>query len=175
MRSRAPHPALEAEAIRIISMLPKMQPGVHDGKKVIVPYSLPIIFQVQGNKKQKPLDMVPFAVVQQTPNFKGCETLETNEEQKKCTTDKISKYVAKKFKTKLAKKNGLIGSQRVNVIFKIDTDGEIIDVKSRAAHPKLEEEAKRVIKSLPKMIPGEHDGKKVKVAYSLPIIFKVDE
>jgi protein TonB len=45
--ARAPHPTLAEEAIRVISILPKMKPGYHKGKAVIVPYSLPIIFQVQ--------------------------------------------------------------------------------------------------------------------------------
>ena len=43
----------------------------------------------------------------------------------------------------------------------------------RLARRQLEEEAIRVIKTLPKMIPGEHKGEKVNVPYSLPIIFQV--
>lgn len=47
IRARAPHPALEKEAIRLIKSLPKFQPGYQKGKPVVVPYSLPILFQVQ--------------------------------------------------------------------------------------------------------------------------------
>ncbi|KJD32450.1 energy transducer TonB [Tamlana nanhaiensis] len=47
VRARAPHPGLEKEAKRVIGLLPKMQPGKQRGKPVNVPYSLPIIFQVQ--------------------------------------------------------------------------------------------------------------------------------
>jgi len=47
VRARAPHPGLEKEASRVINMLPKMKPGKQRGKAVTVPYSLPIIFQVQ--------------------------------------------------------------------------------------------------------------------------------
>ena len=47
IRARAPHPGLEKEAARVIGLLPKMQPGKQRGKPVNVPYSLPIIFQVQ--------------------------------------------------------------------------------------------------------------------------------
>ena len=46
IRARAAHLKLEREAIRVINMLPVMKPGAQDGKKVIVPYSLPIVFQV---------------------------------------------------------------------------------------------------------------------------------
>ena len=48
IRARAPHIKLEREAVRVIKMLPIMKPAIQDGKKVVVPYSLPIIFQV-GN------------------------------------------------------------------------------------------------------------------------------
>ena len=46
IRARAAHLKLEREAIRVINMLPILKPGTHDGKKVIVPYALPIVFQV---------------------------------------------------------------------------------------------------------------------------------
>ena len=47
IRARAPHPGLEKEAKRVIGLLPKMKPGKQRGKPVNVPYSLPIVFQVQ--------------------------------------------------------------------------------------------------------------------------------
>jgi protein TonB len=47
IQARAPHPGLEKEAKRIIGLLPKMKPGKQRGKAVTVPYSLPILFQVQ--------------------------------------------------------------------------------------------------------------------------------
>ncbi|MCH4554014.1 MULTISPECIES: energy transducer TonB [Aestuariibaculum] len=47
IRARAPHPGLEKEAARVIGMLPQMEPGKQRGKAVTVPYSLPIVFQVQ--------------------------------------------------------------------------------------------------------------------------------
>ena len=45
-RARAAHKNLEQEAIRVIKLLPIFKPGIYDGKKVIVPYSLPIIFEI---------------------------------------------------------------------------------------------------------------------------------
>jgi bla regulator protein BlaR1 len=44
VQARAPHEALEQEAIRVINRLPKMQPGKQKGNAVVVPYALPIIF-----------------------------------------------------------------------------------------------------------------------------------
>ncbi|MAO09348.1 MAG: blaR1 peptidase M56 [Flavobacteriaceae bacterium] len=46
-RARAPHPDLEAEALRVVNKIPKMQPGEHRGKEVGVLYSLPILFIVE--------------------------------------------------------------------------------------------------------------------------------
>ena len=46
VRARAPHPKLEKEAIRVIKMLPIIKPGTKNGKKVVTPYSLPVIFNV---------------------------------------------------------------------------------------------------------------------------------
>ncbi len=45
--ARGPHPGLEKEAKRVISMLPKMKPGRQRGKSVVMPFSIPIVFQVQ--------------------------------------------------------------------------------------------------------------------------------
>lgn len=44
---RGPHPSLEEEGLRVIKMLPKMEPGIKDGAPVSVLYSLPIIFEIQ--------------------------------------------------------------------------------------------------------------------------------
>ena len=44
---RAPHPKLEAEAKRVINLLPEMTPGKQQDKAVKVKFALPIIFQVR--------------------------------------------------------------------------------------------------------------------------------
>ena len=38
------HPALDAEAVRVIKSSPKWKPGKKDGKPVRVTYTLPVIF-----------------------------------------------------------------------------------------------------------------------------------
>jgi bla regulator protein blaR1 len=118
---------------------------------------------------------VPFGVIDQVPMYPGCDSLATNEEQRKCMSKEISNHVNKNFNTNVGKENGLVGRQRINLIFKIDKEGNIVDVRARAPHPALEEEAIRVIKTLSKMIPGKQKGKVVTVPYSLPIIFQVQD
>lgn len=196
--ARAPHPALEAEAIRVIQSLPDFTPGEQRGQAVTVPYSLPILFQVQDNasetseKKVDPSEQdhlktlktneeqktlgeigVPFSVVDEAPIFPSCETVESNKDRKECTSDKIAEFVNKNFNVKLAKELGLTGRQHLMVIFKIGIDGSVSDIRARAKHPELEKEAIRVIETLPKMIPGKQKGKVVVVPYSIPIIFQI--
>lgn len=47
VKTRAPHPKLEKEAVRVINFIPEMTPGRQRDKNVGVIYNLPIIFQVQ--------------------------------------------------------------------------------------------------------------------------------
>ena len=117
---------------------------------------------------------VPFAVIENVPEYPGCER-GTNAEKKKCMSDKIAKFVQRKFNTDLAGDLGLSGIQSISVIFKIDKNGNVTGVRSRAPHPRLEKEAARVINMLPKMKPGRQRGKAVTVPYSLPITFQVQD
>ena len=45
--ARAPHPKLEKEGIRVVQLIPKVQPGIHRGQEVSVRYILPITFLVE--------------------------------------------------------------------------------------------------------------------------------
>lgn len=46
VEARGPHPALEAEGIRVVENLPEIIPATHEGKPVNVIYSLPIAFNI---------------------------------------------------------------------------------------------------------------------------------
>ena len=115
---------------------------------------------------------VPFIIVEHVPEYPGCEK-GSNAEKRKCMSKKIAKFVQRKFNTDLANDLGLTGKQKISVVFKIDKNGSIIGVRSRAPHPRLEQEAARVINLLPKMKPGRQRGRAVVVPYSLPIVFEV--
>jgi len=117
---------------------------------------------------------VPFAVIENVPIYPGCEKKRSNSEKKKCMSEKVQKFVQKKFNTELAGDLGLEGRQRIAVQFKIDKNGDVVNVRARAPHPKLEQEAVKVVKALPKMVPGRQRGTAVGVLYSLPILFQVE-
>jgi len=116
---------------------------------------------------------VPFSVIQQVPTYPGCTG--SNEEMKICMSKEITAFVGDNFNTKVDSGLDLSGKQRISVQFKIDRTGMVTDVKARAASPGLQEEAIRVISSLPQMKPGLKEGKAVNVLYSLPIVFEISE
>lgn len=191
VKARAPHNVLQEEAIRVVKMLPKMLPGKQDGKAVNVKYSLPIAFKVEGDSLDKSLaaeeivigtnkkvkivndNGVPFAVIDEAPIFPGC--VGTKNELRTCLQEKITQSISENFNVNLATELKLqSGVKRIFVVFKINKAGNITDVRVRAPHKKLQEEAIRVINLLPKMLPGKQAGKAVNVNYSLPIAFKVE-
>lgn len=114
---------------------------------------------------------VPFAAIDKVPAYPDCAG--DNEAMKKCFTERITAFVGENFNTKIGNDLNLSGRQRIAVQFKIDKTGNIVDVKARAPKPELEAEAIRIVQKLPQMQPGEQDGKKVSVIYSLPIVFEV--
>jgi hypothetical protein len=116
---------------------------------------------------------VPFAIIEEVPVFPGCEG--TKEELRKCLQEKITMHVSTNFNSTMAKSLGLTpGVKRIFVVFKIDNEGNIMDVRARAPHEVLQAEAIRVVQSIPKMKPGKQRGVAVGVKYSLPIAFKVE-
>ncbi|RZN84774.1 MAG: energy transducer TonB [Winogradskyella sp.] len=117
---------------------------------------------------------VPFVAVEFVPVYPGCEKYKSNAKKKKCMSDKITKLVKKKFNTEIASEYGLYGVQKIYAHFKIDKNGRVVEINSRAPHPKLEAEAARVLNIIPKMKPGMQQDKPVNVMYSLPITFRVE-
>ena len=191
IRVRAPHPILKDEAIRVINLLPKMKPGRQNGNAVSVEYLLPIIFKAAPfkmygdsldiSKLSQPLSNnnlpnsdnekpVSLAKIESVPVYPGCKG--NNLKKRKCMSDKIRKLVQKEFNIGLCNELNLTGMQRISVIFKIDKNGNVIDIRARAPHPRLVKEAIRVLNMLPKMKPGIQRGKPVVVPYSLPINFQ---
>ncbi|WP_052466978.1 energy transducer TonB [Psychroserpens damuponensis] len=112
--------------------------------------------------------------VEVVPVYPGCEKKTTNGERIKCMNEKITKLVQRKFDTDLAGELGLSGTQRINVQFKIDKNGNVSEILTRAPHPSLEKEAERVTNKIPQMEPGLQREQPVSVLYNLPIVFKVN-
>ena len=140
-------------------------------KKLILLLFIP--FLSFGQSETENNSKVPSEIFDNIPVYPGCKGSELK--KRKCMSERIAKFVERKFNTNIAADLGLTGRQRIGIIFKIDTLGNITGVRARAPHPRLEKEAVRVINLLPKMKPGIKNGKPVIVPYSLPMIFQVKE
>ncbi len=101
-----------------------------------------------------------FQIVEEMPSFPGGEA-------------KLMEFVAKNIKyPQIARETGIQG--RVFVGFVVEPDGSISNVKLlRGIGGGCDEEAMRVIKSLPKWKPGKQRGKAVRVSYQIPVFFKL--
>lgn len=144
------------------------------GSKIVL-YDSNTQDQEKKEIKAEEIIEVPFNVIENVPTLPECETLKTNEERKQCMSQFVSKHVAKNFNTDIADSLGIKGRQRIFVQFKIDKEGQVIGIKTRASHEVLEKEAYRVINMLPNFTPGMQKGKKVVVPYALPIVFQIAE
>ena len=116
---------------------------------------------------------IPIVLVENAPIFPGCENEKTEEDKRDCFQEMIQKHIRKNFRyPDPAKELGLQG--RVSIMFTIEKDGSIDNVRLRGPHKSLEEEAARIISKLPTMKPGQQRGMPVKVSYSIPITFKLN-
>ena len=118
---------------------------------------------------------VAFQFIQNPPIFPGCEG-KKGKALKDCMSKKIQRFVGRNFNTDIASDLGLSGERvKILTMFTIGKDGRVTNIKARSKYKDLEKEAKRVIAKLPKMKPGQQRNRPVKVTYTLPIIFKVEE
>lgn len=101
-----------------------------------------------------------YAVVEEMPKFKGGELAMME------FLMKNMKYPQAAVKAKLQGK-AIVG-------FVVGKDGTISDVHitKSAGHAVLDEEAMRVVKSMPAWEPGKQKGKPVNVKYNVPITFR---
>ena len=103
-----------------------------------------------------------FVVVEEQPEFPGGNTA-----MMKFLSDNI-KYPV------IAQENGIQG--RVITNFVVEKDGSITDVQVvRGVDPSLDKEAIRVIQSMPKWKPGKQRGSAVRVRFTLPVVFRLQQ
>ncbi|MDR0567434.1 MAG: energy transducer TonB [Prevotellaceae bacterium] len=105
-------------------------------------------------------DEQPFMAVEQMPQFPGGDKA-------------LRKYLAEQVRyPALAAENNIQG--RVVIRFVVGKDGSVSRVEVLQGIDRVcDEEAVRVVKSMPKWIPGRHNGRAVPVVYTVPIVFKL--
>lgn len=169
IEAKTPFPELEAEAIRVIKMIPKMErPGYFKDKPVSVPYFIPIKFKIANSGFKSSKDI-------QYPTYRGCENSVNFEDLKNCTIEKIMDYVKVSINYELADKLfPLDKSTQFEVSFVINEKGKAEDISAKAHKREMAAEAIRVLKRMPKMKkPGIINGKpaKVQVKFLMTIYF----
>jgi len=116
---------------------------------------------------------IPFILIENAPVFPGCENEQTEKDKRACFQEQMLKHIRKNFRyPEVAQEMGLEG--RVSVVFTVQTDGSIGNIRLRGPHESLETEAARIISKLPRLEPGKQRGTPVKVPYSIPITFKLN-
>jgi beta-lactamase regulating signal transducer with metallopeptidase domain len=112
---------------------------------------------------------VAFSQIDQIPTFPNCA-----ENDKACFQKQLNEHIKNHFDQQMVQNVGLSqGKQKVIIMFMINEYGQVENVKVRAPAKELKDEAMRVVKLLPQMQPGIHNGKTVKVQYVLPIALQV--
>ena len=101
-----------------------------------------------------------FDVVEQMPSFPGGAA-------------ELRKFLSTHVKYPVvAEENGIQG--RVIATFVVERDGSISDVKVvKSVDPSLDNEAVRVIRSMPRWHSGKQGGKAVRVKYTIPVTFRL--
>lgn len=124
-------------------------------------------------EEEEIIEDVPFTMIEEAPVFPGCKG--NKDQLKKCFSKKVQRHYSRKFDADLPNELGIApGRKRILMQFLIDENGNITEIKSKAPHPRLQKEVERVLKLLPKMIPGKQRGRKVPVRYSFRVRLDVE-
>lgn len=155
---RGVHQSLDVEALRVVAAMPKWTPGRQRDIAVNVKYTVPVQFRLPAVEESAENHV--FTVVERMPRYPGGD-------------EALLKHISTQIKYPVrAQEAGIQGRVVASMI--VDTDGSVKDIEIiRGLDPDLDNEAIRVIKTLPKWQAGEQRGKKVKVKYTLPIQFRL--
>lgn len=131
-------------------------------QKQTVEFTPPLIMKDKSETSQKNEDAEDkvLSVIEQMPQFVGGDA-----KMMEYLNDNI-KYPAN------AVENGIQG--RVVVRFIVSKEGDVKDVKVvRPLDPSLDQEALRIVRAMPRWVPGKHSGRPTAAYYTLPVTFRI--
>ena len=180
---KSPDKSLADEVERVFKTSPKWEAGEQGGKKVRVLYTVPVVFTTPSAETQE-FEQQKQNFEQQKQNFEAQK--QNFEQQKDLAYIKVEKMPTfqggdlNRFVVWMqgqiqypaeAIEKGLSG--RVIFSFVVEKDGSMSDFTVLASPDKLlSDEVERVFNSAPKAwTAGEENGKKVRVKYTVPIVF----
>jgi len=123
----------------------------------------------EKTKENKTDDDEIYTIVSEMPRFPGCEDLDISiDEKKTCAEKKMLEYIYKNIKyPSLA--SDIAHEGMVVITFIVDKEGNIIQPKILRGNPTaLGKEYIRIVKSMPKWIPGKQRGESVNVQFNIP-------
>lgn len=165
---------LEEEAIRVMKLSKRWNPGILAGKPVRTKYNIPVKFTMP-NKKPNPATAM--ATTPSTPTNPNDETIYDHVSLKTPPTypggiQKFYDFMGRNLTyPKAAADNKVKGT--VFLTFNIEKDGSVSDVKTigKKLGSGMDEEAIRVVKLTKKWNPGLLNGTPVRVKYNIPVKF----
>ena len=164
---QTPGKAFSEETRRVVAASPKWKPGEQRGEKVRVRYTLPVDFRITATaqdtktSENKGSGEEPFLVVDTPPQFNGGDIGEFRR-----WVQMNVKYPAE------ALGKNIYG--KVLVTFVIEKDGRLTNIQVlQTPDRSLSEEAIRVLNKSPKWSPGKQRNQVVRVKYTLPVDFRV--
>lgn len=153
-------PECDAEAKRLVSVMPKWKPALKNGKAIAFEHGISFDFSLEKKQPLKGSENEIFTVTEIMPQFPGGEA-------------EANKFIQKNLVIPAsAKKNNI--SEKCYVKFVVTKDGSIKDItiiKGIPNCPECNEEAKKVIAKMPKWTPGKQNGLPVAVYYTKSINF----
>jgi len=169
---------LNNEVLRVMRLLPHFEPAVNKGKKVSYKvWGESINFQLKPCTKKEfyPIIITPIDCGLPTfsPDAKGVYTFVEKMPEYPGGLSELFTFISNNLPHNQAGDDGIQGS--VLIKFTISKTGKVKDiVVLRSLNPTCDKDAVRVIKLFPDWIPGEHNGKKVDVYYTLPVKFRLE-
>lgn len=140
-------------------------------KKYIITSFLLLLTNILMAQEWGSVDKNKVTMKEIAPVWAGCEE-QSGAGLQKCFTQKLTQHVIKNFKYPAdAYKSNTQG--RVTVEFIINTEGLVEITKVSGGAASLQEEARRNISLIPKMVrPGMQAGKPKAIQYTVPFDFK---
>ena len=150
----------DEEALRVIRTMPAWEPGTIKGIPVKVALAQPITFDLKGYDLNKDSSLSINKVYTYVDRMPSADYL---------LSTYLTSYIHYPEYARDHNQQGRAVTQ-----FVVNEDGSLTDIKvKRSVSWDIDKEALRVVKLLPKFIPGKQQGKAVKVLFDLPISFRL--